>query len=96
MSCIKQVLNWLRRNISAERDPKVRGAFIEAYRAAQAIQGQVTYLLNDGGSITCLICGLTSHHPEDVRQRYCGRCHCFHDDRAMRDEAERAATHPGP
>lgn len=29
-------------------------------------------------SITCPKCGLTSHHPWDVAQRYCGNCHQFH------------------
>ena len=31
-------------------------------------------------SITCPKCGRTSYHPEDVRHRYCGACHQFHDD----------------
>lgn len=26
-------------------------------------------------SFTCPRCGMTSHHPEDVRQGYCGNCH---------------------
>ena len=34
----------------------------------------------DGLSITCLFCGMTSHHPMDVRMRYCVNCHVFHDD----------------
>lgn len=34
----------------------------------------------DGRAITCLRCGRTSHNPEDVRNRYCGNCHFFHDD----------------
>lgn len=25
-------------------------------------------------SITCPACGRTSHHPEDLRQGYCGAC----------------------
>jgi hypothetical protein len=33
-----------------------------------------------GRSITCRLCGLTSHNPNDIRERYCGRCHIFHDD----------------
>jgi len=37
-------------------------------------------IADDGKSITCLRCGLTSYHPEDVRQHYCGHCHVFHDD----------------
>lgn len=28
-------------------------------------------------SITCPECGMTSYHPEDVRQGYCGNCHEF-------------------
>lgn len=32
----------------------------------------------DGQSITCHKCGKTSHHPEDVKQAYCGSCHFFH------------------
>jgi len=33
-----------------------------------------------GPSIVCPLCGFESHHPEDVRRRYCARCHVFHDD----------------
>jgi hypothetical protein len=40
-----------------------------------------TYELSaDGTAITCLLCGLTSHHRGDVEHRYCGKCHIFHDD----------------
>jgi len=28
-------------------------------------------------SITCPRCGKTSHHPDDVREGYCGACHDF-------------------
>lgn len=31
-------------------------------------------LLEDGKAIRFLPCGVTSHHPEDARQRYCARC----------------------
>ena len=31
------------------------------------------------GSITCHKCGLTSYNPNDVRGRYCGKCHHYHD-----------------
>ena len=34
----------------------------------------------DGKSIKCLRCGMTSHHPTDVEQRYCANCHVFLDD----------------
>lgn len=41
------------------------------------------YLVSaDGKSITCLECGAISWHPLDVQQRYCGRCHRFHDEPA--------------
>lgn len=30
-------------------------------------------------SITCPQCGWTSHHPADVKWRFCGRCHQYHD-----------------
>jgi hypothetical protein len=30
-------------------------------------------------SITCPRCGAVSYHPRDVAERYCGRCHDFHD-----------------
>jgi ribosomal protein S27AE len=40
-------------------------------------------------AIKCLKCGLTSHHPEDVRQRYCGKCHVFHDDLRKRAKIPR-------
>jgi len=29
--------------------------------------------------ISCPRCGAVSHHPKDIQERYCGRCHQFHD-----------------
>jgi len=43
----------------------------------------MTYeLLEEEGrpAIRCLVCGLVSHHPDDVDNLYCGRCHKFHGD----------------
>jgi hypothetical protein len=34
----------------------------------------------DGKSIKCLRCWRTSFHPEDVRNKFCGYCHRFHED----------------
>ncbi len=34
----------------------------------------------DGKTITCKRCRKTSHHPEDVKNHYCGFCHVWHDD----------------
>jgi hypothetical protein len=30
-------------------------------------------------NITCPLCGRTSWHPMDVKERYCGACHKWHD-----------------
>lgn len=30
-------------------------------------------------SIICPQCGAESYHPTDIRERYCGRCHQFHE-----------------
>jgi hypothetical protein len=32
----------------------------------------------DESSITCLLCGMTSHNRMDVLYRYCGNCEAFH------------------
>lgn len=41
----------------------------------------ITYTLHDDPlGITCLLCGMTSHHPKDVQHHYCANCHRFHDD----------------
>ena len=37
--------------------------------------------------IVCPKCGRVSHNPNDVRERYCGACHAFHDD-LLRDSSE--------
>jgi hypothetical protein len=36
-----------------------------------------------GQSITCPDCGRTSHHPEDIKQGYCGFCHWWTSDPAL-------------
>jgi hypothetical protein len=28
-------------------------------------------------AITCRLCGMTSHNPNDIREKYCGNCHEF-------------------
>jgi hypothetical protein len=30
--------------------------------------------------IVCPRCGAVSHHPKDISERYCGRCHRFHNE----------------
>jgi len=31
-------------------------------------------------AIKCLLCGLTSYHPKDVKHLFCGKCHIFHSE----------------
>jgi len=31
-------------------------------------------------AFTCPLCGATSHHPQDLEHRFCGRCDMFVDD----------------
>lgn len=33
---------------------------------------------NGQNYIQCLICKAKSFHPEDINQRYCGKCHQYH------------------
>jgi hypothetical protein len=41
---------------------------------------EITYTIgHDGNSITFHPCGFTSHHPQDVAQKYCIRCHRWMD-----------------
>jgi ribosomal protein S27AE len=28
-------------------------------------------------SFTCPVCGAVSHHPDDVAEGYCGKCHAW-------------------
>ena len=37
-------------------------------------------IADDGKSITCKRCKLTSYNPTDVAMHYCANCHVFHDD----------------
>jgi hypothetical protein len=46
-------------------------------------------VIKAGAAIRCLICGLTSWHPDDVRFKYCGYCHNYHD------QMERLGFKPG-
>jgi ribosomal protein L37E len=32
--------------------------------------------------IQCEACGMTSYHPEDITQRFCGNCHRFLEERS--------------
>lgn len=38
--------------------------------------------------IRCTVCNMQSYHPQDIRQRYCGQCHQFHQMIAMQRRIE--------
>ena len=53
------------------------------YRLGAGVSEDRYSVAPDGLSITCHVCGRTSHHPKDVMERYCGYCHVFHSDPVM-------------
>jgi ribosomal protein L37E len=30
-------------------------------------------------AIKCTLCGMTSYNPNDIKEKYCGNCHRFHE-----------------
>ena len=34
----------------------------------------------DGDWIECFRCGMVGYNPHDIAQRYCGKCHRFHEE----------------
>jgi hypothetical protein len=42
-------------------------------------------MIEENGLFTCLTCAMTSHNPNDIRERYCGACHHWCDDRDVQD-----------
>jgi hypothetical protein len=53
-----------------------RLALIAAVLKARGIGTTIT----EYPSITCPVCQWTSYNPNDIRERYCGHCHRFHED----------------
>lgn len=44
----------------------------------------ISYMLNFQETVLfCRLCGHASANPEDVKNRYCGHCHLFHDNLAL-------------
>ena len=53
------------------------------YEVDHSATYKLVYRPDGGGppvAIRCKGCGLVSYHPEDVRQRFCGFCHTFHNE----------------
>jgi hypothetical protein len=49
-------------------------------------------LMADREPFTCPFCGTVSHNPNDVRERYCGRCHVFVIDVRCKDRGHEVNT----
>ena len=46
--------------------------------------GSTYQIVDSGKAIKCLICNMTSWHPQDIENKYCGKCHKFHS--VLKDE----------
>jgi len=60
------------------------------------VESNITYLIEEDISrptplmrITCRRCSMTSYSEGDVRHRYCGNCHQYHDAMAMEQNLNR-------
>jgi acetyl-CoA carboxylase beta subunit len=65
-------------------DEKVRqvagdGRIVAVQRARRVLERRA--IESKAPSITCPTCGHVSYNGNDVRNRYCGYCHSFHEDR---------------
>jgi hypothetical protein len=45
-------------------------------------------------AIYCKCCGMISYNPNDIRQAYCGHCHCFHADMARNTTQQQLESGP--
>lgn len=93
MSAAANVLCWvLGDDCGSAEQFTANLAAIDAAAAAQGytLNGPIsTYRIEQrGAAITCLRCGSTSLHPDDVDNRYCAKCGIFHDDIPREHRAE--------
>jgi hypothetical protein len=58
------------------------GGQLGGLRLVTPVPREPTYRIHQSErpAIHCLICGAVSHHPQDVRERYCARCKRFHEE----------------
>ncbi len=80
---LKALCQWCHLNYDKLHHHETRAARKDAARPLLEEKGKGPSPMTDspsaaGMSIQCLLCGLISHHPRDVEERYCGRCHSFH------------------
>ncbi len=48
---------------------------VREHMRAIGMRQRAAMLARSGVAFTCPCCGATSPHPDDIRERYCGRCH---------------------
>jgi hypothetical protein len=63
----------------------VRRAYLEVQHVDPVTEGA------ELSAFTCPCCGMTSHHPEDIRQGYCGACHWWTGDPVLGPSHDPAA-----
>lgn len=54
----------------------------------------IVYEKGQPASIVCFSCGFVSYNQNDIENRYCGRCHLFHDDEARKQTLKTYAIIP--
>jgi hypothetical protein len=55
-------------------------AMIQAFESGDSVEQAVKWEPPEPlpSSITCPKCGMTSYHPKDIEEQYCGNCHQWH------------------
>jgi len=64
--------------VLAEREVDAR--VVQQADTEHAWGAPVTVPDKERPSITCPTCGMVSYNHNDIRERYCGHCHQFHDE----------------
>lgn len=79
---VEAVLRQMMSELESEPSPMLGERATDLMRplARDIVASDIAYLIVDcGRGIMCLGCGLVSHSPSDVEQRYCGNCKVFHE-----------------
>lgn len=82
-----ELLEWIGAHAGDDRGRLVRVGMEATEAAASRMLGAIVFgAMQLAGasprpSFTCPQCGRTSYNQNDIRERYCGACHAFVDDR---------------
>ena len=78
----------------AARPLRSRRARHGPHQHERTMTGSTFVIADDGSRIICKLCDAVSHHPVDIAERYCARCHLFHDAIALaRSQLRRGGAH---